>query len=342
MEFELNAQVKEELEQRHRTERDGRVRDRIKAVLLKAEGWENAAIAQALRIHHETVGTHLRDWQQEQKLKPTNGGSQSKLNEQQTRRLDAHLQSKTYRQVIEICAYVQQTYTVQYTVSGMTKWLHSQGFSYKAPKLVPAKADAVKQEEFIEKYLCLLSEKPSEEPLLFMDAAHPTMATKVSCGWIKRGVDKTLKQTASRTRINVVGAVELESMNVLSEFVETVNSQTVLTFFDALKAAYPQAPKIHVVLDQSGYHTSQALKDGALLRGIELHYLPPYSPNLNPIERLWKVMNEHARNNVFFESACIFRAEIKRFFAETIPKIRTSLFSRINDNFQTFHTAPSG
>lgn len=124
-----------------------------------------------------------------------------------------------------------------------------------------------------------------------MDAVHPTMATKVSCGWIKKGVDKPIEQTASRTRVNVVGAIELKSMNVVSEFAETVNSQTVLTFFDALKTAYPQAPKIHVVLDQSGYHTSQVLKDGAILRGIELHYLPPYSPNLNPIERLWKVMN---------------------------------------------------
>jgi transposase len=55
-----------------------------------------------------------------------------------------------------------------------------------------------------------------------------------------------------------------------------------------LKAEYPAAPKIHVVLDQSGYHTSQALKEWAVVRGIDLHYLPPYGPNLNPIERLCK------------------------------------------------------
>ncbi len=175
-----------------------------------------------------------------------------------------------------------------------------------------------------------------------MDAVHPTMATKVSCGWIKKGVGKPIEQTASRTRVNGIGAIELKSMNVFSEFAETVNSQTVLTFFDALKAAYPQAPKIHGVLDQSGYHTSQALKDGAISRGIELHDLPPYSPNLNPIERLWKVMNEHARNNVFFKSASQFKDSIQDFFKVNIPKIRLSLFSRINDNFQTLRTAPSG
>jgi transposase len=344
MEFKLSAQDKDELEHRHRAERDGPVRDRIKAVLLKAEGWENSAIAQALRIHRETVGTHQRDWQQEQKLKSANGGSQSKLSEEQTRCLDAHLQSKTYLQVSEICAYVLQTFGVEYTVSGMTKWLHNHGFSYKEPKLVPAKADTVKQEQFIEQYIALHADKPSDEPIVFIDAVHPTMATKVSCGWIKKGVNKPLQQTASRTRINVIGAIELQSMNVVSEFVETVNSQTVLTLLQSLKAAYPAAPKIHVVLDQSGYHTSQVLKDGALLLGIELHYLPPYSPNLNPIERLWKVMNEHARNNVFFESATAFKTSIEKFFKETVPNIRPLLFSRINDNFQTLTlpTAPSG
>jgi transposase len=202
---------------------------------------------------------------------------------------------------------VGKTFKVQYTVSGMTKWLHEHGFSYKEPKRVPAKADAQKQEEFIGEYLQLVDETPIEEPILFMDAVHPTMATKVSCGWIKNGVDQPIEQTASRTRVNGVGAIELKSMNVFSEFAETVNSQTVLTFFDALKAAYPQALKIHVVLDQSGHHNSQVLKDGAISRGIELQYLPPYSPNLNPIERLWKVMNEHARNNVFFKSTSQFK-----------------------------------
>ncbi len=51
-----------------------------------------------------------------------------------------------------------------------------------------------------------------------MGAVHPTMATKVSCGWIKKGVDKPIEQTASRTRFNVVGAIELKSMSVFSEF----------------------------------------------------------------------------------------------------------------------------
>ncbi len=53
-----------------------------------------------------------------------------------------------------------------------------------------------------------------------------------------------------------------------------------------------------------------------------------YSPNLNPIERLWKVMNEQVRNNVVFESAKAFREQLALFFSVTIPKIKRSLGTR--------------
>ena len=342
MEIELTTADKKDIEHRHRVERDGRVRDRIKAVLLKSEGWTNEDIAQALRIHAETVCQHLRDWCQERKLKPENGGSQSKLTQEQTHALDAHLQHTTYTTVMEICAYVLRVFNVQYTVSGLTKWLREHDFRYKQPKAVPAKVDGQKQEEFIESYLHLLETTPANEPIVFIDAAHPTMATKISYGWIKKGIDKPIAQTASRTRVNVIGAIELKTMNVVSHFAQTVNAQTMLAFFDSLKQAYPQAATIHVILDQSGYHRSQDLKDGAASQNIVLHYLPPYSPNLNPIERLWKIMNEKVRNNVFFKSAQDFRTAIALFFSETIPNIKTSLAARINDNFQTIYSTSSG
>ncbi|KFK58199.1 hypothetical protein JS84_17045, partial [Vibrio vulnificus] len=74
---------------------------------------------------------------------------------------------------------------------------------------------------------------------------------------------------------------------------------------------------------------------------IELYYLPPYSPNLNPIERLWKVMNEKSRNNVYFKSKRDFKVAIDHFFAVTLPEIAGSLTSRINDNFQVLKPASS-
>ena len=67
------------------------MRDRIKAVLLKSEGWADTQIAQALRLHEETIRQHLKDWSNESKLRPENGGSKSKLTIAQTQALKAHL-----------------------------------------------------------------------------------------------------------------------------------------------------------------------------------------------------------------------------------------------------------
>jgi transposase len=342
MDIQLNDQQKRELEKRHRVERDGRVRDRIKAVLLKSEGWSNEAIAQALRIHPDTVADHLHAWTKANQLKPENGGSVSKLTEQQRRAVDAHVQAQCYTKVIDLCRFVSKAYGVLYTVSGMTKWLKEHGFRYKRPKSTPVKADPEKQEEWVKGYLALVDETPTDEPIVFMDAVHPTMATKITCGWIKKGVDKPIAQTASRTRVNVIGAIELKSTTVHSAFVDVVNVLTILAFFDQLKAAYPNAPKIHVILDQAGYHRSHELQKQAAAKGIVLHLLPPYSPNLNPIERLWKVMNEYARNNVFFESARQFKDAIAHFLHKTVAEIKPLLRARINDNFQVINPVSSG
>ena len=67
------------------------------------------------------------------------------------------------------------------------------------------------------------------------------------------------------------------------------------------------------MLDGAGYHKKDEVVDKAKDLGIKLHYLLVYSPNLNPIERLWKVMNEHARNNKYFATAKDFRRSINNF-----------------------------
>lgn len=184
----------------------------------------------------------------------------------------------------------------------------------------------------------LLNKTPDDEPILFGDGVHPTMATKIAYGWIRIGTRKPIATTASRTRMNLMGAINLESMHVVIDSYETIDSPTMVRYFDHLMAAYPKAPKIHLILDRGPYNISIITREAAKKRGIQLHYLPPYSPNLNPIERLWKVMNEHVRNNRFFESAKEFRQEITDFFKVTWPQIAHTMVDRINDNFQRFNS----
>lgn len=340
MKIVLTIIEKEELELQHSKERDRRVADRIKAVLLTAEGWTQKQIAQALRIRYETVQDHLNDYQRSQKLKPENGGSESHLNLAQTSQLISHLEANTYLKSEHICAYVEQTFEVKFTVSGMTKWLTRNGFSFKKPKGTPAKADPEKQAEFIRYYEDLLNTLSEDEPVEFADAVHPTMATKITYGWIRKGKDKLIATTASRTRVNLLGSINLETMEVTIASHETINSKAMEKHFAALRKKYPKAPRIHQILDRGSYNISAETKEAAEKHGIVLHHLPTYSPNLNPIERLWKVMNEFVRNNRVFKNASEFRQAIDDFFAKW-PQIAHSMVNRINDNFQTINKVAS-
>ncbi len=206
----------------------------------------------------------------------------------------------------------------------MKHWLYRHKFSYKKPKGTPAKADPEKQKAFIEYYGDLLNTLPEDEPVEFGDGVHPTMATKVTYGWIRKGQEKTIPTTASRTRMNLMGSINLE----------TIDSSAMEKHFQKLRQKYPEARKIHLILDNGPYNTSYETKEAARRYGIVLHYLPTYSPNLNPIERLWKVMNEYTRNNRFFQTAKEFREVILGFFEVTWPEIAHDMVDRINDNFQ--------
>lgn len=333
MKIILSPEEKLELEFLHSKQKDSRKADRIKSVLLRSEGWHLSKIAQAMRIHNDTVTSYLKEYSSTGSFNFKYQGSSERLSPTQSFKLQAHLEKNLYEKVIEIIAYVKITFEVSYTISGMTDWLNRNGFSYKLPKGEPSKANADKQLEFIAKYEKLKSDALDNEPIVFIDGVHPTMQSKSACGWIKKGTEKIIPTTASRTRLNIMGSIELSTMKTVTKDYMTINSRSVIEFFAELKGTYTNAHQIHVILDQAGYHRSNEVIKFSEKNNIMLHYLPPYSPNLNPIERLWKVMNEQVRNNRFFKTAKEFRGTIRFFFREKLPKISLNLRSRINDNF---------
>ena len=334
MEVNLTAEEKQDLELQHKKERDRKKAYRMNVVLLRSEGWSQRKIAEALRISEDSVYDYLKAYIESKRLCPLNTGSNSNLNNKQTNELTKYLEKNTYDKVEQICEYVYSKYGIRYSTSGMTKWIHKNGFSYKKPKGTPNKADKAKQEEFIEGYINFVSELPKDEVIEFADGVHPTMATKITSGWIKKGMDKLISTTASRTRLNLFGSINLLTMSVTINQYKTINSDTLESHFLKLKAKYQAANKIHLFLDNGAYNTSAKTLESARKHRITLHHLPVYSPNLNPIERLWKVMNEHVRNNKFFKTVGEFKKEIIGFFENKWVNIKDKMKGRINDNFQ--------
>ena len=100
-------------------------------------------------------------------------GKQSTLTVKQEHFLKLHLRVKTYSISQEVAMYVMNRFGVKYTVTGITKLMHRLGFVYKKPKMVPGKADRVKQAEVLTIYQELKANKNPEDHIYFGDGCHP-------------------------------------------------------------------------------------------------------------------------------------------------------------------------
>jgi DNA-binding NarL/FixJ family response regulator len=116
MKIFITDQQKAELERLHDSSRDKRVCDRIKAILLASEGWSSAMIAQALRLHQTTVDHHISEFLNKGKLKPENGGSDSKLSAEQTAFLISHLSDNLFYHTRDIVAFVARTWNIVFSI----------------------------------------------------------------------------------------------------------------------------------------------------------------------------------------------------------------------------------
>jgi transposase len=329
----LSSEEKKSLIKHHRKERDKRVCDRIKAVLLHDQGYSYADIARILLLDDATIRRHIEDYFSSHKLKPVNGGRDSYLSQSETYALMMHCREVTYVDVHSICVYVEKTFGQRYSISGLTKWLKGHGFCYKKPHGVPSKADDQQQQSFIQDYRALKQSLPADDVIYFADSTHPQHQTRLAYGWIEKGVRKPKKMTACQKRINLIGAINLDTHQVEYRKVDWVNTESLQQFFIQLMEANPTAKKIHLILDNAGYHKSKALVDFVKNTNIMLHYLPPYSPNLNPIERLWKIMHERVTYNRYYAKFIDFTEAILNFFNNIHVYVNT-IKSRINDNFQ--------
>ena len=330
----ISSDLKVELERRAKTTKDRHEHTRLCVILARSEGMSHELIAQAHRISSQSVYRYLAEYELEEKTQhDQRGGSDSKLDEVQTMELMSHLEKTTYLNAKQICQYVKATYQVDYTVSGMTGWLGLHGFVYKEPMKVPGKLDPEKQEAFIEAYEALKKTLGEEEKLFFMDAVHPQFQSQAVCGWIKKGEVKTLATTSAQYRMHFIGALSIEGMQVFAQEYGTIDAENMIEFFKGLEEA-TDAKTIHMICDNGRANKNKKVEEYLKTSRIKMHYLPPYSPNLNPIERLWKVLREKKTYNKCYEKFADFKQEIRKFFFEDIPKMKDELASRITDKFQ--------
>jgi len=336
VDYSLPAKQIAELRAAHRRTRDKREADRIKAVVLLASGRTAEDVADALLIDPNTVRNHFKRYQQgglPGLLHLAYRGSDCELSEAQLAVLDAHLQTHLYLTAKEVAVWVEETFAVVYTVSGMTALLHRLGYVYKKPRLVPGKADPEAQRAFLEQYEKLKQDKGRDDPIYFVDAAHPQHNPVIACGWIKRGEEREVPTNTGRQRVNINGAVDLERFEPVVRFDDTINADSTIALFEQLEQCNLAAAWIYVICDNARYYRSRAVQDYVKTSRIKLVFLPPYAPNLNLIERLWKFFKKKTLYNRYFGSFAEFKAACEDFFANPV-RYHRELRSLLTENFQ--------
>lgn len=234
---------------------------------------------------------------------------------------------------------METTFKVAYTVPGMRHWLRRHKFSYKKPAIVPGKANKEHQQEWLSEYEKLRQGLPADETIGFIDGVHPTHNVQPAFGWIRTGVRKEIPSNTGRERINISGMIDMIGHKLLIQEDRTLNAESTIQFFRKIEEAYPTKRRIHIFCDNAPYYRNKMVRQYLKNSKVKLHFLPPYSPNLNPIERLWKWMKERVIYNTYYEHFEDFKKAIFGFFAVlstvTVESVLgQSLRNRVRDKFR--------
>jgi transposase len=114
-----------------------------------------------------------------------------------------------------------------------------------------------------------------------------------------------------------------------------INAWSVVELMRKIRIGNPTG-KIVLVLDNARYQACYVVKAAAHMMHIELLYLPPYSPNLNLIERVWKFIRKECLNCIYHESFELFSKSITRCISNFRTEHREELRTLLQWNFQTF------
>jgi transposase len=333
--YTLPAEKLAELRAAHRETRDKREADRIKAVVLLAGGWTPEQVAQALLIDANTVRNHFKRYRQgglSGLLQVAYRGSQCELGEAELAALEAQVRGHLYLTARGVASWVETQFGVRYTDSGITAVLHRLDFVYKKPKLVPGKADPQAQEAFLVKYEELKQNKGEDDVICFMDAVHPQHNPVLGYGWIKRGEDRDVRSNTGRQRLNINGAIDLETLEPVVRYDDTIDAASTIALFDQLQVVYFAAAWIYVICDNAKYYRSKLVQEYLKTSRIKLVFLPAYAPNLNLIERLWKYFKKQVLYNRYYQSFDDFRSACEDFFSNP-QRYKGDLRSLLTESF---------
>ena len=170
--------------------------------------------------------------------------------------------------------------------------------------------------------------------VFFVDAVHMVFGSFLCCLWSFARL--FVRAASGRQRFNVLGAWNAITQELLAVTNTTVvNTETMCELLRKL-AAQKLPGLVTVVLDNARYQRNTVVQTLAASLGIELLYLPSYSPNLNIIERLWRFVKRQALYGRYHATFANFQTAIQDTLSQVSTKHKDKLASLMTLNFQVF------
>ncbi len=223
--------------------------------------------------------------------------------------------------------WIKNKFKVRIGVERIRQILHEIGFVIIKPSYRFVLADKIARKRFLQRIKSVFSKFNSGDVMLFQDEAsvkqHPTLSAR----WMLRGTKQYVNTLGNHAKVSIFGAINHTLGKVYHMKSKTMNGKTFMKFMNRLLSSH-KGKKLFLVIDNAPWHTS--LEVGKFIKKnkkrLEILWLPPYSPDFNPIEHLWKYMRDNVSHNTFFSTIEELKNVLSEFFKKTYStpqKIKT-------------------
>lgn len=318
------------------------VQKRMQSVYLRVvKGYSSAEISEILDRHPNSITNDIKRCISEgiAGLKSVNYGTNKSELESFAKSIRDDFEVNPPHSIKEAQFRIEQLTGIRRSERRIAAFMKRIGMRRRKTGHVPAKADKQQQKQWLTEQWEVAHElaKQGKAHLFFIDAVHFLYAPFLCFLWCFQRI--FVKAPAGRKRVNILGALNAITKQVhFKSTDDTVNKQTITEFLYQLRIYHHDMKPIYIVLDNARYHHAKVVRDLAEKLNIKLLYLPPYSPNLNIIERLWKFLKKKCLYGRYYDSFEKFKLAI----TDQLKKVNNSktyikeLDSLLSLNFQTF------
>jgi transposase len=315
-----------------------RVQEKMEAVYLKSQGLLHKEICRLSRISENTLRSYLRQFQEGgvERLKRLDFARPVSALADHREELEDYFRKNPPRSTAQAAAAIERITGIRRGLTQVRKFLTGMGLKCRKLGMIPAKADADAQREFLDEKLWprLRQAQRLRRAVCFVDAAHFVHGPYLGFLWCF--VRLLMRGPSGRKRFNVLGAIDAVTHELTTVCNDTtINAESVCELLHALAARYAGLP-LTLVLDNARYQRCALVQQLAKGLRIELLFLPAYSPNLNLIERLWKFVKKEAVSCRYYEDFARFKAAITGCLDGVESKHTGAIKSLMTLKFQTF------